>query len=490
MRRIVAVVLASGNGERSGFTRPKQLAKLAGRPVIAHALEKFQSHPDIDEIAIVTNLACQGEVEGLISRERLTKVKKVLLGGRERHESSLAAIRAYKPAAGSIGPTLIFHDAVRPLVSERVISDVIDALVHYRAVDVAIPASDTVIVADPDTDTIQSIPDRRQIRLGQTPQGFHFEVIERAYDIALTDPNFRATDDCGVVLKYLPDQKIAIVPGSQSNMKLTYADDLMIIDKYMQCNAGRRLDATPEHLLLSQLRGRTIAVFGGTSGIGASLARLAQAYGADVHIASRSTGVDIVDESAVEAFLRKVANHSGRIDAVVNSAAILNRLPLVNMSADEVKNSLEVNVLGAFNVARLSYEHLRASCGHLLFFASSSYTHGRALYSTYSASKSAVVNLTQALADEWSETGIHVNCINPERCKTPMRVKAFGEEASETLLDPDDVARKALSILIGRSTGFIYDVVKDQSRQAPSASNKGFVEPHSLPIRRVGSAFG
>jgi 2-C-methyl-D-erythritol 4-phosphate cytidylyltransferase len=95
-----------------------------------------------------------------------------------------------------------------------------------------------------------------------------------------------------------------------------------------------------------------------------------------------------------------------------------------------------------------------------MLFASSSYTYGRALYSTYSASKAAVVNLTQALADEWSPAGIKVNCVNPERARTPMRVKAFGNEPPETLLDPEEVAWKALDILTGDTSGIIYDIIK------------------------------
>jgi len=96
-----------------------------------------------------------------------------------------------------------------------------------------------------------------------------------------------------------------------------------------------------------------------------------------------------------------------------------------------------------------------------MLFASSSYTYGRAFYSTYSASKAAVVNLTQALADEWSSAGVKVNCVNPERARTPMRVKAFGIEPPNMLLDPDEVAWKALGIISGESSGIIYDVIKD-----------------------------
>ncbi len=462
MAKFVAVILASGRGERSGFSRPKQLAKLGGRPLVAHPLERFQSHPDIDEIAIVTNNQCIDEIEGLVRQDRLTKVKKVLLGGAERYESSLSAIRAYEAEAKSTDLRLLFHDAVRPLVGHGTISDVVAALAHYRAVDTAVGAADTVIFADPVTGTISDIPDRRLVRLGQTPQGFHYDVIKTAYDRALMDPNFRTTDDCGVVLKYLPDERIYVVEGAVTNLKLTYADDLLVIDKFLQSGAGRRLNAPSNTMWLSQLSGKVIVIFGGTSGIGASMARLAGAYGAKVHAVGKSTGVDIVDPHSIAQLLMDVAAQGGKIDAVVNAAAILNRQPLANMSLEEVAESINVNILGAVNVAKLSYEYLSASRGHLTFFASSSYTYGRALYSTYSASKAAVVNLTQALADEWADAGIKVNCVNPERARTPMRTKAFGIEPPESLLDPDYVARRALGVLVGSSTGMVYDVVKPQ----------------------------
>jgi len=461
--KFVAVILASGRGERSGFSRPKQLAKLGGRPLVAHPLERFQSHPDIDEIAIVTNDQCIDEIEGLVRQERLTKVKKVLLGGAERYESSLSAIRAYESEARSTDLRLLFHDAVRPLVSHGTITDVVGALAHYRAVDTAVSAADTVIFADPVTGTISDIPDRRLVRLGQTPQGFHYEVIKTAYDRAILDPNFRTTDDCGVVLKYLPEERIYVVEGAVTNLKLTYADDLLVIDKFLQSGAGKRLNASSNAMSLSQLSGKVIVIFGGTSGIGASMARLAGAYGAKVHAVGKSTGVDICDATSIAGLLADVAAREGRVDAVVNAAAVLNRQPLANMSLEEVAESINVNILGAVNVAKLSYEHLSATRGHLTFFASSSYTYGRALYSTYSASKAAVVNLTQALADEWADAGIKVNCVNPERARTPMRTKAFGIEPPESLLDPDDVARRALGILVGTSTGMVYDIVKAQS---------------------------
>ena len=434
--------------------------KLGGRPVIAHALARFQTHDEIDEIAVVTNELCMGEIEDLISRDGFSKVAHVLFGGAERYESSLAAIRAYESQSDGCDLRLLFHDAVRPLVSHAVISSVLRALDHYEAVDVALSVPDTVVLADPDSHTITQIADRRLVRLGQTPQGFTYRLIKEAYDRALRDPNFATTDDCGVVVNYVPEAAVYVVEGEPANMKLTFADDLLILDKFMQSQAGRRVAVAGERMRLAGLRDRTIAIFGGTSGIGASMARIATAHGARVELAARSTGVDVRDGPAVARWLAETKEKHGRIDAVVNTAAILDRRPLTSMTLDQVAESIETNFTGTVNVAWSSFPYLSETRGHLMLFASSSYTYGRAFYSTYSASKAAVVNLTQALADEWSSAGVKVNCVNPERARTPMRVKAFGNEPPDSLLDPDEVAQKSLGILTDQSSGIIYDIIK------------------------------
>jgi 2-C-methyl-D-erythritol 4-phosphate cytidylyltransferase len=459
----IAIVLAGGVGERAGFSRPKQLAKLGGRPLIAHTLERLQVHAGITEIAVVTNAECLEPIETLVNQDGFDKVKKILLGGELRHDSSLAAIRAYADEAQSNDIRLLFHDAVRPLISQKIITDVIAALDYYGAVDTAIPTSDTVIHIDPTTDTIEHIPDRSRLRLGQTPQGFHYDVIRVAYERALTDTGFTTTDDCGVVLRYAPEHRIYVVKGDLTNLKLTYPDDLLIIDKFMQTSAGRRLKPSEESASLSKLHHRVIVVMGGSSGIGAAISNLATAYGATVERASRATGQDISDSDNVSEFLEAVTLKHGRIDAVINTAGVLVRMPLSTMSPEEVRESVATNILGPMILARASHKYLKETRGHFLLFASSSYTYGRAFYSTYSASKAAVVNLTQALADEWGGDGIRVNCLNPERARTPMRTKAFGAEPNGSLLEPEVVARRALGVIIGEQTGIIYDVVLDQA---------------------------
>jgi 2-C-methyl-D-erythritol 4-phosphate cytidylyltransferase len=166
-------------------------------------------------------------VEEMALSNAWKKTGRILPGGAARHESSLAAIKAY---ASQPGCNLIFHDAARPLVSQRVISDVAEALRQYNAVAVAVPTADTIIQTDGSGRFIQHIPDRNLLQRAQTPQGFKFETIASAYRIALQDPAFAATDDCGIVVKYLPREKVFIVQGDASNMKLTYEEDTHLLE--------------------------------------------------------------------------------------------------------------------------------------------------------------------------------------------------------------------------------------------------------------------
>ena len=107
----------------------------------------FQNHPQIDEIAVVSNPNFLNEIENIAIKNNYTKLKKILQGGKERYHSSLSAINAYD---GDKEINLIFHDAVRPLVNDRIISDCIAALDKYKAVDVAIKTTDTIIKVNED----------------------------------------------------------------------------------------------------------------------------------------------------------------------------------------------------------------------------------------------------------------------------------------------------------------------------------------------------
>lgn len=452
----IAIILAGGIGSRLGLDKPKQFLKVAGKTVLEHTVDVFQKHEKIDEIAIVMHGNYLDIAEQMVSTNHWTKVKKILNGGSERYESSLSAIRAYEDMQKEIGNLqLIFHDSVRPLVSPKIITDVIEALNTYDAVDVAVPAVDTIITVNQEQHTIEDIPKRAKLNRGQTPQGFKYETIATAYEKAMQDKHFAVTDDCGIVLKYLPETPIYVVAGEERNAKLTYPEDIYLFDKLFQLKTTQ----LTESFNGSVLKDKVMVVFGGTSGIGADMVNLANQAGAHAYACSRRNhNVDIRDRAAVDKFLQDIYAKHKRIDYIVDSAAILNKEPLMHLDDATIDTIIGINYRGMVNISIAAYPYLQESKGCLLHFTSSSYTRGRSNYALYSSTKAAVVNFVQALAEEWEPEGIRVNCINPQRTKTPMRVQNFGIEPEESLLKSEIVAKESLKALNANITGEVIDI--------------------------------
>ena len=452
----IAVILAGGSGSRMGMGNdiPKQFMKVAGKKVIEHTIDVFETCPLIDEICIVSKSDFVNDVENLVVANQYKKVKKILHGGKERYHSSLAAINAYTD--DSIN--LLFHDAVRPLVSQRIIADCVEALKHYNAVDVAVKTTDTIISVD-ENECIDFIPDRTKLRNGQTPQCFKLGTIRKAYELALADPNFTTTDDCGTVRRYLPNEPIYVVNGDNSNMKLTYVEDLFLLDKLFQLRTQSGEQSHLSDKAIEDLKRKVIVVFGGSYGIGGEIINIAKQYQSHIYSFSRSqNNCDVANVEQVHSALEQVVNKEGRIDAVICTAGILIKESLPSMSQNDIVNSINVNLLGVINVAKESFPYLKETKGALLFYTSSSYTRGRMMYSSYSATKAAIVNFVQAIAEEWHEFGIRTNCINPERTKTPMRLHNFGNEPEGSLLPVEDVAIASINTLFSEATGEVVDV--------------------------------
>ena len=472
--RNVAVVLAGGSGLRVGLDIPKQMLKVAGRTIIEHTIDALHSCAEIDEIVVVMAADYLPQVDQLLGRDKFPKITQLVAGGRDRNESTRNALAVL----GDEECNVLFHDAVRPLVSRRVLLDCIAALRTHEAVDVAIPSADTIVQVD-EHETIVEIPDRAHLRRGQTPQGFRLSVIRRAYELAADDPTLHATDDCAVVLHCLPEVPIHVVRGDEQNMKITYPLDLFLADKLFQLGSHLTVPRTDEELVAA-LSGKTVVVFGGSYGIGADVVRLATDAGCHVFPLGRSsTGTHIERAGDVQEALERAHAETGRIDAVILTAAELYRGSLAEMTDEDVMRQLQVNYLAPINVARAAQPYLAKTQGQLLFFTSSSYTRGRAGYVLYSSTKAALVNLTQAIADEWSSDGIRVNVINPERTQTPMRLKAFGEEPAETLLTSEAVAATVLDLLTSDLTGHVVDV--RMSRPGATGPDPRVVESKEVP---------
>jgi 2-C-methyl-D-erythritol 4-phosphate cytidylyltransferase len=455
-RRNVAVLLAGGVGARVGLDIPKQLIKIAGRTILEHTLAALEAHPMVDEIIVMMAPGHLDAVRAIVRGGGYDKVVDILEGADTRNGTTLRALER----VGTEECNVLLHDAVRPLVTARIITECFEALDVHAAVDVAIPSADTIIEVG-DDDTIRDIPPRAALRRGQTPQAFRNSVIREAYARAGRDPDFVATDDCTVVLRYLPDVPIYVVRGDERNMKVTEPIDVYLADKLFQLARDDAPTPLSTEGYRAALEGRTVVVFGGSYGIGADIARLAEEHGARVLTFSRSsTNTDVGRRADVVAAAQRVIEETGRVDYVVNTAGVLPRGLLSETSEETIYSATEINYLGPVFIAQEFYPHLAGTQGSMLLFTSSSYTRGRSGYSLYSSAKAATVNLTQALADEWSASGVRINCVNPERTATPMRTKAFGEEPEGSLLDAMSVARSSLDILVSGQTGQVVDVRK------------------------------
>ncbi len=228
--RNIAIILAGGVGKRMGLPTPKQFVVHDGCELIEFPIETFNCHPNIDEVAVVVHPDWRSHMQDIVSRNHWDKLTKIIDGGSERYMSSLNAIMAYIDYPDDTN--MLFHDAARPMVSAAIINRVAEALKNHEAVGVAVPSTDTVwevhtdITGDSLGRFVSRIPERRFMWRAQTPQAFRLPLIRDAYQRALQDPQFAATDDCGVVRRYMSGVKIAVVEGEEQNRKITFVEDL------------------------------------------------------------------------------------------------------------------------------------------------------------------------------------------------------------------------------------------------------------------------
>jgi len=233
--RVIAAVLAGGVGARMGAPSPKQLLPLEGRPIIEHSIAAFEACPEVDEVVVLMVREYVGRVEDIVSSAGFSKVTAVLPGGETRTDTSYAALSAMEGAADT--DLALLHDAARPLVRPATIGACVSALGEAGAVGVAVPSGDTVVRVAPGRtggEAVAQVPPRAELRRMQTPQGFRLGVLRRAYALAMADPGLVATDDCGVVLRYLPEEEVRIVPGEETNIKVTNPGDVEVAETLLR----------------------------------------------------------------------------------------------------------------------------------------------------------------------------------------------------------------------------------------------------------------
>ena len=453
--RIHAILLAGGDGNRFGAEMPKQFVRLAGEQILLRSVRSVAA-AGIDRLVIVSHPDWLEETQAVIAGAGLTVPTSVVAGGRTRNESTRNGLLSLDAADDDV---VVVHDAVRPLVPVDVIVRAIEPVASGAAdsTDTVIPSADTLVIVD--GDRVIEIPDRSRYRRGQTPQVFRKGILMQAYEAAAAQGDLAATDDCSLVLRHVPGARVVAVAGDEVNLKITTRIDLVLADRMLQMRTVAPEDPGPSHSL-SDAR---LYVVGGTNGIGLGIADEARRQGARVEVDGRSMGLDVRDYLEVAGHVDAAAARLGGLDHVIVTAGVLRIGPVMDTDPADLAEVIDVNLTGTLNVARASYRHLRASSGSLTVFASSSFTRGRPDYVAYSASKAAVVNLAQGLAEEWSDDGVRVNAISPERTDTPMRRRAFPDESRSGMLSTEEVAAATLRLIGSDLTGQVFDIKRHDS---------------------------
>lgn len=233
-----AIVLAAGRGSRMKSDIQKQFLNLAGRPLIYYSLQAFEES-FVDEIILVTGESdisyCKEEI---VERYGLRKVKRIVAGGKERYHSVYNGLLAARPEG-----FVYIHDGARPFLTKELLERAKENLQTYGACVAAVPAKDTVKLADSDG-YVTGTPDRRSVWNVQTPQCFSYALARKAYDRLMQEEDgLRAqgvliTDDA-MVVEYFGGERVRLFAGSYYNMKITTPEDLDVAECY-QKKLGKR----------------------------------------------------------------------------------------------------------------------------------------------------------------------------------------------------------------------------------------------------------
>ncbi|MCR4615105.1 MAG: 2-C-methyl-D-erythritol 4-phosphate cytidylyltransferase [Clostridiales bacterium] len=235
---VIAAIMAGGTGSRMGSTdTPKQFMKLGTKPIIIHTIEKFFYHPEIEKIVVPCPKPWIGHTRDIVEKYFDTEGKiYVIEGGASRNDTLMNALDFIESNFGMDDDTIIVtHDAVRPFLTHRIITDNIRYAREYGACDTVVPATDTIVHSE-DGKLISDIPSRIEMYQGQTPQSFRAKKLKMTCESLTEEEKAKLTDACMVFT--LRNERVSLVEGEVFNIKITYPYDLKVAQVLLQeeCN--------------------------------------------------------------------------------------------------------------------------------------------------------------------------------------------------------------------------------------------------------------
>lgn len=233
--KVVVIIPAAGLGTRMAAvsggpkSKTKQFFELQGTPILVHTLRKFADCKAVSEIIVALRKNETSGFQKQIEKEKFKNRLRIVEGGEHRQNSVANALAAIKAADDDI---VLVHDAVRPFVDQETIVNVIEAVKKYDAAIAGVPAIDTVKQVDRTADgavVIATVPRERMV-LAQTPQGFRFGLLKKAFDEATAD-GFMGTDEASLIER--AGGAVHVVMGSPRNMKITTPADLEVAEFFL-----------------------------------------------------------------------------------------------------------------------------------------------------------------------------------------------------------------------------------------------------------------
>jgi len=231
--KVIVIIPAAGLGTRMagpavGKAPAKQFTEINGVPVLIHTLRKFVAVAAVSEIVIALRKSEAENFAPRLEQERFGKLVRIVEGGEHRQESVANALKAISAAPDDL---VLVHDGVRPFVDTETIQHVIDAATKHGAAIAAVPAVDTIKQVDRTAEgaVVNATIPRNHIVLVQTPQGFKFDILQRAFDEASND-GFTGTDEASLVERM--GTPVWVVMGAPRNIKITTPSDLELAEFY------------------------------------------------------------------------------------------------------------------------------------------------------------------------------------------------------------------------------------------------------------------
>ena len=231
MKKYAAIVLSAGSGSRMKSDIPKQYLPLIEKPVIYYSLMAFQNSP-VDEIILVSGANdieyCRKEI---VERYGLSKVTKIVAGGKERYDS------VYEGLCATDAEYVLIHDGARPVLTSDLIDRMIQGVENTGACIAAMPVKDTIKLSD-EHKQVASTPDRKHLWMVQTPQCFARTLLEESYEILKQKQKAGEkvpdiTDDA-MIVEYATGKKITLVEGAYTNLKITTPEDLAVAEIFLK----------------------------------------------------------------------------------------------------------------------------------------------------------------------------------------------------------------------------------------------------------------